>query len=200
MRLAAALTILALAAPAAAQDPPRIPTRDYAATYAMTGFSSEAPKTMQMSFNAALKRQRVDMAEDGKNMSMIMDLGGQRVWMIEHTHRVAMELTPGAGPGGELPLSQIEKDATLTRTGADRVAGLACTVYRVAHRGETTGTACITADGIMLRAEFEAGSTHGRVEATSVSLAAQPQERFEVPAGYQTMQMPGGMPGQPPRR
>lgn len=203
MRLAAALTVLALAAPAVAQEPPRIPTRDYAATYAMTGFGTEAPKTMQMSFNAATKRQRIDMAEAGQNMSMIMELGGQRMWVLEHQTRMAMELTPGAGPGGDMPASPIEPDATLTRTGTDRVAGHACTVYRVARQGKPQGTACVTGDGILLRGEFEEGGQRGRMEATQLSLAAQPKERFEVPAGYQTMQMPampGGAPGQPPPR
>lgn len=203
MRLAAALTILALAAPAVAQEPPRIPTRDYAATYAMTGFGTEAPKTMQMAFSAATRRQRIDMAEAGQNVSMIMELGGQRMWMLEHTNRMAMELTPGAGPGGDLPTGPIDADATLTRTGTDRVAGLVCTVYRVVRQGKPQGTACVTEHGIMLRGEFEEDGVRGRMEATQVSLAAQPRERFEVPAGYQTMQMPampGGAPGQPPRR
>lgn len=201
MRLAAALTLLALAAPAAAQEPPRIPTRDYAATYAMTGFGAGAPKTMRISFNAAMKRQRIDMQEAGRNMSMIMELGGQRMWMLEHQNRMAMELAPGAG--GDLPTGPIEPDATLTRTGSDRVAGHACTVYRVARQGKPQGTACVTAEGIMLRGEFEEDGRRGRMEATQVSLAAQPGERFEVPAGYQTMRMPampGGMPGQPSRR
>lgn len=197
------LLTLALAAPAAAQEPPRIPTRDYAATYAMTGFGTEAPKTMQMSFSAATKRQRIDMAEAGQNVSMIMELGGQRMWMLEHGSRMAMELTAGAGPGGDMPISPIDDDATLTRTGTDRVAGHACTVYRVTRQGRPQGSACVTEHGIMLRGEFEEDGKRGRMEATRVSLDRQPTERFEVPPGYQTMQMPampGGTPGQRPRR
>jgi hypothetical protein len=199
MRLAAALTVLALAAPAAAQEPPRIPTRDYAATYAMTGFRAEAPKTMRISFSAATRRQRIDMAEAGRDMSMIMELGGQRMWMLEHARRRAMELAPGAGPGREVPAGPLEPDARLTRIGTDRVAGHACTVYRVVRQGQPPGTACVTGDGIMLRGEFEGGGRRGRMEATELSLAAQPRERFEVPADYRTMQMPA-MPGQPPGR
>jgi hypothetical protein len=202
-RLAVALTILAVASPAIAQDPPRIPTRDYAATYAMTGFGTEAPKTMQMSFNAASKRQRIDMAEAGQNVSMIMELGGGRMWMLEHNSRMAMELSPGAGPGADLPTTPIEPDATLTRVGTDRVAGLPCTVYQVARDGRPQGTACVTGDGILLRGEFQEGGQRGRMEATKVSLDRQTADRFQVPQGYQTMQMPampGGMPGQPPRR
>lgn len=200
MRRTALLLTLALAAPAAAQEPPRIPTRDYAATYAMTGFGTEAPKTMQISFSVATKRQRIDMAESGQNVSMIMELGGQRMWMLEHGSRMAMELGRGAGPGGDVPISPIDEDATLTRIGTDRVAGLACTVYRVTHQGKPQGTACVTEHGIMLRGEFEEDGERGKMEATRVSLDRQPADRFEVPPGYQTMQMPGMPMGQPPRR
>jgi hypothetical protein len=199
-RSAALLMTLALAAPAAAQEPPRIPTRDFAATYAMTGFGTDAPKTMQMSFSMASKRQRIDLAEAGQNVSMIMELGGSRMWMLEHSSRMAMELTPGAGPGSDVPISPIDDDATLTRVGSDRVAGLACTVYRVAKQGRPRGTACVTEHGIMLRGEFEEDGRRGRMEATRVSLDPQPADRFQVPAGYQTLQMPTMPMGQPPRR
>lgn len=200
MRRTALLLTLALAAPAAAQEPPRVPTRDYAATYAMTGFGTEAPKTMQMSFSAATKRQRIDMAEAGQNVSMIMELGGQRMWVLEHDSRMAMELARGAGAGSDVPISPIDEDATLTRVGTDRVAGLACTVYRVVRQGKPQGTACVTEHGIMLRGEFEEDGERGRMEATRVSLDRQPAERFQVPPGYQTMQMPAMPMGRPPRR
>jgi hypothetical protein len=200
MRRTALLLTLALAAPAAAQEPPRIPTRDYAATYAMTGFGAEAPKTMQISFSAATKRQRIDMAEAGQNVSMIVELGGQRMWMLEHGSRMAMELGAEAGPGSDVPISPLDEDATLTRIGTDRVLGHACTIYRVARQGRPEGTACVTEHGIMLRGAFEGDGERGRMEATRISFDRQPAERFEVPPGYQTMQMPAMPMGQPPRR
>lgn len=200
MRRIALLLTLALAAPAAAQEPPRVPTRDYAATYAMTGFGTEAPKTMEMSFNAATKRQRVDMADAGQNISMIMELGGSRMWVLQHESRMAMELSGGASGDRDVPISPIDKDARLTRVGTDRVLGLACTVYRVVREGKPQGTACVTEHGIMLRGEFEDEGERGKMEATRVSLDRQPAERFEVPPGYQTMQMPAMPMGQPPRR
>lgn len=200
MRRTALLLTLALVSPAAAQEPPRVPTRDYAATYAMTGFGTEAPKTMQMSFSAATKRQRIDMAEAGQNVSMIMELGGPSMWVLQHESRMAIELSGGAMGDRDVPISPIEEDATLTRVGTDRVAGLACTVYRVVRQGKPQGTACVTEHGIMLRGEFEEDGERGKMEATRVSLDRQPAERFEVPPGYKTMQMPAVPSGQRPRR
>jgi len=200
MRRTAPLLALALALPAAAQEPPRIPTRDYAAVYAMTGFGSEAPQTMQVSFSAATKRQRIDMPSEGQNLSMIVELGGRRMWMLEHGSRVAMELGAGAGPVGDLPFSRIEEGATVTRIGTDRVLGHACTVYRVASQGRPQGTACVTEHGIMLRGAFEGDGERGRMEATRISFDRQPAERFEVPPGYRNLQLPAGAAGPPPRR
>ncbi len=200
MRRTALLLTLALVSPAAAQEPPRVPTRDYAATYAMTGFGTEAPKTMQMSFSAATKRQRIDMAEAGQNVSMIMELGGPSMWVLQHESRMAIELSGGAMGDRDVPISPIEEDATLTRVGTDRVAGLACTVYRVVRQGKPQGTACVTEHGIMLRGEFEEDGERGKMEATRVSLDRQTAERFEVPPGYKTMQMPAVPSGQRPRR
>lgn len=200
MRRTALLLTLALVSPAAAQEPPRVPTRDYAATYTMTGFGTEAPKTMEMSFSAATKRQRVDMAGAGQNMSMIMELAGSRMWLLQHESRMAMELSGGAPGNRDATISTIDKDARLTRVGADRVLGLACTVYRVVREGKPQGTACVTEHGIMLRGEFEEDGERAKMEATRVSLDRQPAERFEVPAGYRTMQMPAMPMGQPPRR
>ncbi|WP_019016553.1 DUF4412 domain-containing protein [Elioraea tepidiphila] len=200
MRRTALLLTLALVSPAAAQEPPRVPTRDYAATYTMTGFGAEAPKTMEMSFSAATKRQRVDMADAGQNISMIMELGGSRMWVLQHESRMAIELSGGAPGDRDVPISRFDKDVRLTRVGTDRVVGLACTVYRVIREGKPQGTACVTEHGIMLRGEFEADGEGGTMEATRVSLDRQPAERFEVPPGYQTMQMPAVPRGQPPRR
>lgn len=198
MRRIALLLALACAAPAAAQEPPRVPTRDYAATYALSGVGAEAPKTVQISFSSAAKRQRIDMAEAGQTVSMIMEMAGQRMWVLEHDSRMAMELTRGAG--SDAPISPIDEDATLTRVGNDRVAGLACTVYRVVRQGKPEGTACVTEHGILLRGEFDDDGERTRMEATRVSLERQPAERFQVPPGYQTMQMPAMPMGQPPRR
>jgi hypothetical protein len=201
MRPTVLLLTLALAAPAAAQEPPRLPTRDFAATYAMTGFGADGPKTMEISFSAATKRQRVDMAGGEPAFSMIVEYGGQRMWMLEHSSRVAMELRSGAGPGGQMPSGLIDEGASLTRLGTtDRVAGQPCSVYRVALQGKPGGTACVTEHGILLRGEFGEGGERVKLEATRVSLDPQPAERFQVPPGYQTMQMPAMPTGQPPRR
>lgn len=196
--LAGALALL-FAAPATAQDPPRIPTRDYAATYAMSGLDGGPPQTMRIAYSAALKRQRIDGGEAGHAMSMIMEMEGARMWMLSHEARMAMVFPRGMGPA-QSPRGLFDSETTLTRIGTDRVIGHACTLYRVSRQGRTEGTACLTGDGILLRSEFEAEGRRGRIEATELRLDRQPAERFEVPASYQVMEAPAGPRGEPPRR
>ena len=86
----------------------------------------------------------------------------------------------------------------------DTVLGHRCTVWTI--RGpEGEGEACITAEGVMLRSRGAAMGASGSMVATQVAFGAQDPARFQVPQGYQTMQMPGmpgapGAPGRPPAR
>jgi len=59
-------------------------------------------------------------------------------------------------------------------------------------------TACLTTDGVLLRAEGAGWGQSGRMEATEVVYGPHDPARFRPPVGYQTMQIPGMPPGVPP--
>ncbi|WP_207540891.1 hypothetical protein [Sabulicella rubraurantiaca] len=79
----------------------------------------------------------------------------------------------------------------LTREGSDRVAGHACTVWRVQAQGSDPGEvrrACITEDGVPLRLVEGTGSDAETLyEATQVTYGPQDPARFRVPQGYQPL-------------
>lgn len=162
----------------------KAPTRDHAVTYRMQHEGRTAQMTVY--FSASMRRQRVEMAEAG--IAMIHDLPGRRMLMLNEQMRMAMEL-PVTAQQGQQMLS-LPDDMTLTRTGAATVAGHGCTTYRATQRGTDRGTVCVTDDGIMLRADLAQGERRGTMEATNLSLSPQPAALFEVPEGWQTMQMP----------
>lgn len=185
-----------LAAPAAdAAAQPKQPSRDHAITYRIEHEGRVAE--MRVFYSAATRRQRVEMPEG--DVAMIHDLPANRMLMLNEQLRMAMEMPVNAAEGQ--PMLAVPDDMTLTRTGADTVAGHRCTRYRAAQRGADRGTVCVTDDGILLRADLTQGGRRGLMEATALSLAAQPASLFEVPPGWQTMQMPslpqGGQ--RPPR-
>lgn len=168
--------------PALAQDrPPAFPTRDVAVTYRTAGGDE-----MRIAWHAGEQRMRMDMP--GGRGAMVLDIKGRRAFMVMDAQRTVMELPVGEDmeQAGRIP-----DEARLTREGADRVAGHPCTVWRMEHEGER-GTACITADGVMLRARGADGAQ--QMEAVQVTYAPQDAARFRPPAGYRSMQMPQGAP------
>jgi hypothetical protein len=187
-------TMLLGIAPAFAQ-PEVAPKRDYAITYRVEG--SPMGNEMRISYQAATKLQRLEGVGPG-GMTMLIDTGRGSLTMIDANNRRYIEMTGGESrpPWADTQRFRFE------RAGSDRVANTACTVWRMIEGGQRRGTACATDDGITLRAEWQLEGQGGKIEATQVSLAAQPAENFRVPAGYQRMEMPGMPPGLggPPRR
>lgn len=194
--LAAAL-IATLPAMAQAQDRPQIfPTRDVAVTYRVAGQGQQAELTMLWS--AARRMMRMNMPE-GLGY-MVTDHQGQRGFMVMEQMRMVMDM-PMQQAGG---LQQDLENARFTRGGTEKIAGHDCTVWRY-QSASGQGEACITGDGVVLRGNGSArGAGDGRMEATRVVFAPQDASLFQRPRGYQTMQMPQGMPqgipGMPPPR
>lgn len=192
----AAAAVLTLAAPAVAQDKPLMtPTKDVAVTYKTVG--RDAGQTMTISYSADARLMRIDA--NGMPGYVVVDRDKQRSMMVMPDQKMYMEMNAAhAPPGTGLP---DDANANLTKKGTDTVAGIACTVW-AAQTPHGPGEACITADGVMLRATGKDGAG---LEATQVSYSAQPAANFAPPAGFQKMDMPamppgGAMPGGPPRR
>lgn len=183
----AALALLLAAAPALAQDrPPITPTRDVSVTYRVTG--EGAPAEMTMSWLATQGLMRMDMP-GGQGFIVVNPQAGSGFMAME-SMRMIMDLPAGAG--GVDNFARASQSARFTREGSDRVANTPCTNWRIEDRGET-GRACLTADGVTLRASSGGGqSGRGAMEATRVTYGPQDASRFTRPQGYQVMQMPGG--------
>ena len=190
MRRTTLALMLAVATPAMAQDRPQLtPTRDVAVTYRMTGGSAPqgAPQTMQMSWNAAAGLLRSEVPGMGW---MVADQRSGRAFMVMEPMRVIMDVPLGQ-QGSQLP--GLSPNATYRREGNATVAGLRCTIWSV-QDGPSQGRSCITSEGVMLRAEGTHQGQTGGMEATQVAFGPQDPARFQRPAGYQSMQMPQGMP------
>lgn len=186
--LAAAL-ILTLPVAAQAQDRPQIfPTRDVAVTYTVSGQGQGAEMTMQ--WLAERKLMRMNMP--GGMGYMVADHQNQRGFMVMEQMRAVMDVPMQQAAGMQRDI----ENARFTRGGTEKIAGTDCTVWR--YQGESqSGEACITADGVMLRAQGTAQGQQGRMEAVRVAYGAQDPAQFRRPEGFQTMPMPQGMPAAP---
>jgi len=184
--LAAAL-IASLPIAAQAQDRPQIyPTRDVAVTYRVSGGQAQAAE-MTMIWSAAQRLMRMNMP--GGMGYMVADHQNQRGFMVMEPTRMIMDVPMAQAASYQRDL----ENARFTRGGTQKIAGQDCTIWRYQGQGQG-GEACITSDGVMLRASGNAQGQQGAIEAVRVTYGAQDAAQFRRPQGYQSMQLPQGMP------
>lgn len=205
MRLVAA-ALIAAACPALAQPTRLQPTRDVTVTYAITAPNSPPGMTMRMQFAAQGNRVRVDLP--GGMGFGIMDQNAGTMVMVMEQMGMVMDVPLDEGMRRMI----LKPDAQYQRIGTRTIAGLPCTDWRIVTAASgtapsTTGTACMTEDGVMLRAAGSQGGQEGMIEATQVAFAPIPPAAFAVPPNLRRMQLPpgaaemlrqGGMPGASP--
>lgn len=190
---AAALAGWAAFAPLArAQDaPPKLPTRDVDVLYRSIQPDPRGVVRVleqRMRWAAAAGKLRIDPPTQG--IYVIMDYRTRRLSTVRDATRQVLEIDAGAaavGPG-------VGPQSTFRRQGESQVAGLTCTEWQTVDTAGAPALACITADGVLLRAV--AG---GRVlvEATSVQYRPQDPVTFQVPAGYTRVAPPATTQRQP---
>jgi len=191
------LLVALLAVPAAAlaqAPPPTLPSRDVSIVYRAEGSAREVipggiPETLQVDWSA--RRQALRLQPQGRNQIMLLDLAATALTVIDTGLHSAMDLPVRAKDLDPVKL----RDARLTRTGSEVIAGLACTDYAVQSR-RGAGTVCLTGDGVALRAEGEIDGRQGSFTAVSVVYERLPPALFEVPPGYSSFSIPSfSMPG-----
>jgi hypothetical protein len=181
----------------AADRPTLQPTRDVVVEYhilSQTGAPPGAPRpdSMKVYFSANGTRMRIEPG--GQPAYIVMDRTAKRMEMIMPSQRSYMELPYDAK---QVESFSAAEGSTFTRKGSNTIAGIKCTVWDV-QSPQGNGSACITDDGVMLRAEGQDAQHHGGgMEATSVVYGAQPAGLFMPPDGFRKMGMPAGM-GAPP--
>lgn len=172
------------------------PTASYSGVYE---FSAEG-KTAEVTIAAADGRQRLEFPPGSGlggaqgNFSQVMTTGGEggamTMWpegegapMIATTMKKS-DLGAAANAFGVDPAAA----ADAKRTGTDEIAGEKCAVYEIASpmAGEAPGEACVTRDGIVLRASGEGQNV---MLAKSIDRGPQDAALFAPPAGYEIVDM-----------
>jgi hypothetical protein len=184
----AAIATTAFVATAAAQDrpPPMAPARDVTVDYDVTQISPAGVTQHghgEIRTAAGGTRIRVEGMAGGGASAMIFDRAHGRTFVVIDPIRKYMEMPSNTDPfrwGGDSPY---------VRKGRDMVAGTACTIWET--QGQTSGSVCVTDEGVMLRSE--ANNKDGRTLATATAIRYAPltEDMFQPPSGYETLQRPG---------
>lgn len=194
--LGACVSMFSWAAPVRAQDkPPFAPARDVTVTYRVTAPGQPLTEVRILARPGGTP-MRVDMLTEGT--SILFDRKAGVMTMVVPEERMAMDLPMSAGQQDFV----LNDRMRFARRGTDTVAGLRCTVWDVTLGAERS-TACISADGVMLRLlGRETGGVRSTMEATSVEFETQPDSAFVPPPEFlRERAVPVGPPqSAPPRR
>ncbi|MGH7103157.1 MAG: hypothetical protein ACREFJ_12245 [Acetobacteraceae bacterium] len=186
---------LALAATSAfaADQPPLTPTRDVAVTYQAKD-PQGAVKVVHMNFDAAGRRLHIDVV--GLPGFQVIDRKAHVLISVLYSERMYIErpLPPEVGN-----LMDRSPNMHMTRGTTATVAGHPCTDWSVPTGPNSPDlVACITADGVVLRAAPAGGPNGGApdLEATEIVYGPQPESLFVPPSGFKRIE-PGNLPGAP---
>lgn len=138
---------------------------------------------------------RSETQQRGQTMTAIVRLDRNLGWLLIPGTRNAAEVDLAGFP--MIPGLLRNPNATATAEGTETIDGMTVTRWRVAG-GEPgarfTGKVWATAQGVVLKIEGESETNQQRqpftLTARNVRIARQPPALFEVPEGYQRLQVP----------
>ena len=148
------------------------PVRDVDVTYRVPVGGNTAV-LQRLRYSAALHRQRVDLPTSGN--WMMLDFATHRMAMVRDESREVVDLP--APDSASMP----DGGSGAVRLGAAVVAQLPCTEWRTRDTRGQEVIACVTGDGVTLRARQDSRIL---MEATLVRYGTLPETVFAIPQGY----------------
>ena len=178
------LLACALACPRLAMAQPLlVPRQDVTVLYRLAGAASDqipggAPGGVRLAWDAAGQRLRAEPL--GRPFYALADLGRRVADLVfaQQGSYIEARIMPG-----DLQALLAGRDARFTRRGAGRLLGLDCTEWAI-HSRKLDGAGCVTADGLVLRAEGAIDGRPGSLVAQSVAFGPASPGSFALPEGY----------------
>ena len=180
------MVVLACLPILAAAQPRLVPSGDVDVLYQLDGPAAQqipggAPDGVRLQWNASGQRLRAEPV--GGIVYAITDLRRRVADLVFATQSSVLELPLR---GGDPQALLAGADARFTRRGTNRVLGMDCDEWSV-HASRLDATGCVTADGVILRAEGTWNGQPGRAVALSVVRDPIPAARFAPPANFLIM-------------
>jgi hypothetical protein len=180
----------------AADHPVLAPTREVEVTYKLTGANQQNGAQILRVTYADQGRVRLDFfhfaTETSAFASLIFDPPANRVITLLPERQGYLQRDVGklVNPG-----SPLTDKMNFTRQTSVTIAGLQCVDWSVTNGAAGEGTACVTADGVVLRAT-RSKPVAGSMEALTVKYTPTSPDLFTPPPNYQLI--PSAPVGQSP--
>ena len=180
---AALLAPIIVGAARAADAPAIVPTRDVDVLYQAEQNGQALQQRLRWDMNDQL--MRVDSPSPG--LWMLVNYRNRSIDLVNDPDRSILELGATAGPLPGQP-----GGTSFVRRGSNQIAGVPCTDWQATDTQGQPTIACLTVDGVLLRA------MHGDqvlIQASRVTYGPQDPALFQLPAGYTRSQAPAARPG-----
>ncbi len=169
----------------AAMAPQFLPDRDVEIQYTVS-VPGRPPHDYDLSFSAESERLRID--DPARGLWFLVDLRDASATLVVPQMHVVVTEPDLASLAAIL---QSARGAQFTPSGEMTIAGLRCTRYLVLDK-QTTGTACLTRNGLALAVSGEDARGSAQVVADSVSEATVPPDRLMPPSDFPSIVLPRG--------
>ncbi len=181
-RLALLLALL-FASGAAVAQPRLIPAGSVDVLYRLSGAAADqipggAPDGVRLQWDGVTQRLRAEPI--GRPVYVITDLARRVADFVFPAQNAFLEVPLR---GGDPQALLAGSDVRFTRRGTSRVAGLDCTEW-TAQSQKLDATGCVTADGIVLRADGSYDGHRSSFQALSVTRGPVAPDRLRPPEGF----------------
>ena len=182
---------LALAGPTLAMQPANV-------EYSADSFMETADNTMNGTVYVAPGKERREYVQDGEKSVMIMRHDKKIMWMLQPEDKTYMEMKLGQGKPRKDDLSAYKIDHTTV--GPDTVNGVKTTkskLIMIGPKGDKLGGFMwATKEGIVVKMDAIAVDKNSKErfksELKNLKVGKQDPSLFEIPAGYEKMDMSMG--------
>ena len=164
--------------------------------YDMVTTSSGEPTITQ---NIWLKgnNMRTEMTMEGQKMITIMNGDKQELYMYYPEENMAMKMDFSQAPESAIEETSSIEQYNPTVIGTEIIDGKLCTVVEYVDPEGKIKTWLWQEHGLPIRMEMTTPEGTLRTEMKNIEFGDIPDSMFELPAGVEIMEMPGGMPSMP---
>jgi hypothetical protein len=196
--VATTLSLLALlAGPVFGQAPLMNPDVGYSATRLM---EAEGQRLEQRYYHKNMRTNRADSELKGQQSSMIVRMDRNVVWIVSPPQKMYMEISMQDPQARGLDVPDNDRISEYSFVASEDIHGVRASKFKVVARdaqgGAVSGYLWISdADKILVKMDLSEGKQRAVMELKDLQVAAQPDELFEPPAGFQKMAIGGGAGG-----
>jgi len=164
--------------------------------YSATMVSKSAGQTITMQIYMKPDKFRTDTKMAGTSTIVRKDL--KKVWTLMPAQKVYMEMEQMAdAPSSQTVENKVKGEVSRKKVGSETVNGHPSTKYEITTEadGKTVQIHQWWATDISFPVKTAAVDGSWSMEYTDIKIGDQPDSLFEIPAGYNKMTLPGGIPG-----